>query len=179
MTISVKLRRLVTKRAGFACEYCGVADVDAGGELTIDHFQPSAQGGSDDESNLLYACLRCNLFKADYWPSSPNRPQLWNPRSSPRGDHLLELADGTLFPITDIGAFTLRRLRLNRPQLVAYRIRRSKALVAGRLVSDCETLLKSVGELQQQLAEMHIEQRRLLRQQRRIMRLLAEIRGER
>jgi hypothetical protein len=103
MTISVKLRRLVTKRAGFASEYCGVADVDAGGELTIDHFQPSAQGGSDDESNLLYACLRCNLFKADYWPSSPNRPQLWNPRSSPRGDHLLSLPMGRYFQLPTLG----------------------------------------------------------------------------
>ena len=39
MTISARLRALVTRRAGFACEFCGVTEIDAGGELTIDQQQ--------------------------------------------------------------------------------------------------------------------------------------------
>jgi hypothetical protein len=37
MTITAAMRLAVRQRAGFACEYCGVREEDAGGELTIDH----------------------------------------------------------------------------------------------------------------------------------------------
>src|SRR5262245_34847151 len=50
----------VRQRAKSACEYCGVSEADSGGQLTIDHYQPTAHGGSDDLSNLLYCCYRCN-----------------------------------------------------------------------------------------------------------------------
>ncbi len=35
------MRELVRQRAHFACEFCGVTETDVGGELTIDHFQPT------------------------------------------------------------------------------------------------------------------------------------------
>jgi hypothetical protein len=45
MTITSEIRDQVRQRAHFACEFCGVTETDAGGELTVDHFQPTAKGG--------------------------------------------------------------------------------------------------------------------------------------
>ncbi len=53
----------IRQRYEYRCGYCGVSEIDTGGELTIDHYVPVMQGGSDDESNLIYACPRCNGYK--------------------------------------------------------------------------------------------------------------------
>lgn len=55
----------VRQRYDGRCGYCGLSEVDAGGELTVDHFRPVAAGGGDDDDNLVYACFRCNLYKGD------------------------------------------------------------------------------------------------------------------
>ena len=114
MTLPDVLREQVRRRAGYACEYCGVTETDVGGQLTVDHFQPKAHGGADDLLSLLYCCHRCNLYKADNWPAQPGNLALWNPRREPAETHILVLTDGTLHPLTATGAFTLQRLRLNR-----------------------------------------------------------------
>ena len=66
MSIPAELREWVRRRAGFACEYCGVTETDAAGQLTIDHFHPQAGGGSDALDNLVYCCHRSS-------PSFPRR----------------------------------------------------------------------------------------------------------
>lgn len=124
MNISETVRLQVRQRADFACEFCGVTETDVGGQLTIDHFRPQSKGGADDVENLLYCCQRCNQYKVDYWPARSDEPVLWNPRRESSDTHLLILADGTLYPITPTGAFTLKRLRLNRPPLIAHRLRK-------------------------------------------------------
>ena len=58
MSLSETIREQVRQRARFACEFCGVTEADAGGQLTIDHFQPATKGGSDGLENLLYCCVR-------------------------------------------------------------------------------------------------------------------------
>jgi 5-methylcytosine-specific restriction endonuclease McrA len=45
-----------------------VSETSAGGELTIDHYRPRAAGGGDEDDNLVYACVKCNQYKADFWP---------------------------------------------------------------------------------------------------------------
>ena len=57
----------VRVRYDYRCGYCGISEVDAGGELTVDHYQPVSKGGDDLNENLVYACVRCNLYKSDYW----------------------------------------------------------------------------------------------------------------
>ena len=109
MTIKAAVREQVRQRANFACEFCGISETDTGGQLTIDHFQPKKKGGGDSLDNLLYCCIRCNQYKLDYWPAHPDDPSLWNPRREPPSQHFLELDDGTLYPLTETGAFTLRR----------------------------------------------------------------------
>ncbi|MBI4607020.1 MAG: HNH endonuclease [Planctomycetes bacterium] len=66
MSIPAGTREHIRQRAGSACEFCGITETDAGGPLTLDHFQPLARGGSDDPGNLIYCCVRCNQYKHDY-----------------------------------------------------------------------------------------------------------------
>jgi HNH endonuclease len=172
MSITSEVRLQVRQRANFACEYCGVTETDTGGELTIDHHQPQVHGGSDDLSNLLYCCQRCNLYKLAYWPTTAADPVLWNPRREPRDTHVLLLADGTVYPLTQTGAFTIRRLRLNRPPLIAYRLRQQARAEEARLLTQFRDVVALLERLQQQHAALLDEQRALLEEQQAILTLL-------
>jgi hypothetical protein len=167
--ISEDTRREVRARAGYACEYCSVSETDAGGELTIDHFQPRSQDGPDELENLIYACHRCNEYKADYWPIRTEDPSLWNPRREPADGHLLSLADGRLYPITETGDFTLRRLRLNRPALVALRLRRLREQEEGRWMARHRDLLHLLERLYEQQTLLLVEHRALMEKQRALL----------
>lgn len=172
MTIDAGLREYVRRRAQFACEYCDVTESDTGSELTIDHFHPQAKGGSDHLDNLVYYCARCNQYKLDYWPVHPAEMPLWNPRSSSRTEHFLELDDGTLHALTRTGAFTINRLRLNRPPLVVHRIRRRQQKETNRLLMQYGDLWELQARLQAQVATLLEEQHKLLEEQRALLRLL-------
>lgn len=52
----------VFKRDGFTCQYCGAHPPEV--VLEVDHIDPVAAGGSDDEGNLVTACFNCNRGKA-------------------------------------------------------------------------------------------------------------------
>lgn len=172
MTVPVELVEEVRRRSAHRCEYCSVTETDAGGPLTIDHFRPSASGGDDDLGNLLYCCYRYNLYKADYWPLRPEDATLWNPRLEPAATHFLHLADGTLHPLTPSGAFTLRRLRLNRPQLVALRLSRAAQSEELHLATRYREVLDLLNRLQEQHAVLLEDHRRLLEEQGALLRLL-------
>ncbi len=174
MSLTAELRHAVRQRAGFACEFCGVCENDTGGELTIDHFQPKTKGGTDALGNLVYCCHRCNQYKAAYWPAQARDRSLWHPRREPAKTHLLPLADGTLHPITATGAFTLNRLRLNRPPLVAYRLRRRSQATESRLFERHHDLAAALEQLQQQQVALLEEQRAFLEDQRTLLQLLAQ-----
>jgi hypothetical protein len=177
VSIPEAVRVDVRRRAGFACEFCGVTETDSGGELTIDHFRPRAKGGSDAPENLLYSCARCNQYKADYWPAGADEPLLWNPRVEPMDRHLLALGDGTLYPLTTTGSFTLRRLRLNRPPLVADRLRRRYEAEAQRLLTRYRDVVELLEVLHEQQLALMEEQRELLEEQRWLLRILTRQRG--
>jgi hypothetical protein len=170
--ITAEVRDQVRRRANFACEFCGVSETDVGGQLTVDHFQPRSQGGTDSFDNLLYCCARCNQYKLDYWPASSHDPQLWNPRCDLAEQHFLELEDSTLHALTATGAFTLQRLRLNRPPLVAHRLRRRQEVEVMRLLTRYRDLAQALGQLLAQQAALVEEQRTLLEEQCRLLRRL-------
>lgn len=173
MSLPQDVRRLVRERAHFACEYCGVSETDCGGELTIDHYQPPRRGGAQEHpDNLLYCCQRCNQYKSDYWPRSIQDIPLWNPRTEHRATHVVPLADGTLYPLTPVGAFTVRRLRLNRAPLIAHRLRQYRTSEETRLLEELRQLLVLQERLQQQYATMLREQHELLEHQRALLALL-------
>lgn len=172
MSIDETIRFQVRQRANFSCEFCGVTETDAGGELTLDHFCPQSKGGTDDLDNLLYCCQRCNQYKADYWPTQVNEPPLWNPRHEAFASHFLTLADATLYPITPTGAFTLRRLRLNRSPLIAHRLRKRHQSEEQRLLERYRDLVTALEQLQEQHASLLEEQRTLLEEQQTLLQLL-------
>jgi|SRR5579885_3357724 len=51
----------VPKRAD--CAYCGATPDQTGWRLELDHIRPQSAGGSDDPSNLVWACHVCNQAK--------------------------------------------------------------------------------------------------------------------
>jgi hypothetical protein len=61
--ISNRVRFEVLKRDDFSCHYCGAKPPDV--RLEVDHIQPVAKGGSNDDGNLVAACERCNCGKRD------------------------------------------------------------------------------------------------------------------
>jgi hypothetical protein len=174
MSLPVAIRHLVRERAGFACEYCGVTEGDVGGELTIDHYHPRSLGGSDHPDNLLYSCPRCNGYKADYFSTHIEDPRLWNPRREPFAEHFLVLGNGFLQPRTDVGRFTLQRLRLNRPQLIASRLRRREREEQERLLEYYRDLVVILERLYQQQGALLAEQHALLEEYRSLLALLLE-----
>ncbi len=167
MSIPEGTRELVRQRAGFSCEFCGIHETDAGGELTIDHYRPQAHGGDDDPDGLIYACSRCNLYKHDYWPETRDAPRLWNPREEPFATHFKELSSGILEALSPTGTFTMRQLRLNRPQLVANRKRRRQAAAAQAQIRIYQGIIAVLGQLlteQASAADQQTELFQVLRQ---------------
>ena len=60
-SLSPKLRFEVFKRDDFTCRYCGRKSPEV--VLEVDHVTPVAEGGSDDEMNLVTSCWECNRGK--------------------------------------------------------------------------------------------------------------------
>ena len=172
MRITVSNREFVRQRANFACEFCTVTETDSGGELTIDHFQPRAKGGDNHLDNLLYCCIRCNQYKRDYWAVGSEDVRLWNPRVEPASQHFLNLDDGTLHPLTTVGKFTLSRLRLNRPQLIAYRLNKQRRTEKIHTLARYNDLAHLLEQLHRQMADLVEDQQELLYEQHRLIKLL-------
>jgi hypothetical protein len=143
-------RESLRQRFQFSCGYCGVREGDVGAELTVDHYQPTSRGGLDEVENRVYCCHACNEFKGDYWePSSSAR--ILHPLHDNISANLLEEADGTLRPLTETGAFHLKRLYLNRPQLVTYR-RERRLLLAARQAE--ARLIEALSELDERVRRL-------------------------
>src|SRR5262249_57586171 len=49
------------RRDHYTCQYCG----RRGDRLTIDHVVPRSRGGGTSWTNVVAACLRCNLYKGN------------------------------------------------------------------------------------------------------------------
>lgn len=55
-------RILIATKTNFKCGYCGC---ELGKRFHIDHIEPFAkQSSTCDDSNLMAACIPCNLFKS-------------------------------------------------------------------------------------------------------------------
>jgi hypothetical protein len=176
MNLDADTREQVRQRASFCCEFCGISETDAGGLLTVDHFCPTSKGGTDDLDNLIYSCARCNQYKLDYWPPSADGPLLWNPRQEPSDRHFRELDDGTLYPLTPTGVLTLERLRLNRPPLIAHRLRRRQERERIRLLTRYRELTVLLEQMLGQQADLMQEYQILLKEQRELLQLLIDSR---
>ena len=54
---------------GYVCHYCEHWFKKK--KITKDHIVPRAQGGVDDEFNIVLACRGCNQEKGASWPECP------------------------------------------------------------------------------------------------------------
>jgi len=153
----------VRQRYGFRCGYCGVSEASSGGELTIDHFRPVSQNGDDSDDNLVYACHRCNQFKSDFFPdpeTTAPEHRLLHPLLDDMRLHLWEDADGLFQALTPTGLFHIRKLRLNRPQLVRYRLMKQDELRWQEYVQRLERTLEEVNVDVNELRELSERLRR-------------------
>lgn len=132
MTVSPKVREAVRAVYHQQCGYCGVSETWTGSELEIDHFHPVAHGGTDDLSNLVYACPACNRFKGDYWPAegAPADFRLLHPGQDDLEAHLVETFNGRLVGLTPTQA-TLRRCTAQTPCIAT---RKSAALAIDKVI---------------------------------------------
>lgn len=51
-------RKLIIKRDGFVCRYCG--EIITRATHTIDHIIPASEGGTENPKNLVMCCETCN-----------------------------------------------------------------------------------------------------------------------
>lgn len=140
-------------RYDYRCGYCGISEVDAGGELTIDHFFPVMAGGDDSENNLIYACIHCNQFKGAVVPdamSSGSQRRILHPLLDDIAVHIRYDPElGIMTGLTDIRQYNINALHLNRPALTANRRRKQYTL---QVEVTLEQSLAEIREIKDQLA---------------------------
>lgn len=124
--IAEATRRYVRERAGNRCEYCLSHQDYVMGRLQIDHIEPVAKGGSDDEENLCLACELCNQHK---WtktygidPDTGQEVALFHPRRQRWSDHFAWRAGGEeLGGLSACDRATIGALSLNNPLAIIVR----------------------------------------------------------
>ena len=172
MSLSAIVRQKIRERADFRCEYCEVSEIDSGGDLTVDHFQPKSKNGGDEEENLVYCCFRCNTYKGDFWNDGSDQINLFNPRTDKRDEHFWLSETGKLFALTESGELTIKLLRLNRQPLVTKRQREFQKLEERQILEQTRKAIEALLRLSQQQRELLKEQQNLLEEQRRLMEFL-------
>lgn len=60
--VNKRTRYLILRRDEYKCYYCGVSADDS--QMHLDHIVPYSKGGATDPSNLVTACMDCNLGKS-------------------------------------------------------------------------------------------------------------------
>ena len=122
--VSSAIRKFVASRANFRCEYCLKPEIIANFSFHIEHIIGRQHGGSDQLSNLAYACSWCN------WKKGPNIATvlqehgalvpLFHPRKDIWNDHF-SVEAGVIIGKTDIAAGTIRVLDMNTLELIMER----------------------------------------------------------
>jgi hypothetical protein len=117
------LRAFVPERAGRRCEYCHLAEEDAGSlALEIEHIIAKQHGGTDDPEGLCYSGAQCN------WAKGPNVAgslggklyPLFNPRKQSWQRHF-HWEHTILVGQTKTGILTVQVLNINDPARVMLR----------------------------------------------------------
>jgi hypothetical protein len=124
MAISIAQRRRISLRASQRCEYCLLGEERAIKGHEPDHIVPLKHGGTDEESNLAWACFQCNRYKgsdvAAYDHLTGELFALFNPRRQAWEEHFT-INEGEIVALSGVGRVTVDVLQLNRPGRVAVR----------------------------------------------------------
>lgn len=117
-TIPTDVDRRVREAAGHRCGYCLSPQHLVLTRLEIEHINPVAKGGSNDEANLWLACPVCNKHKSDKTeaidPVTGQQVLLFNPRMQSWWEHF-EWSDDGLRVVgrTPTGRATVAALHLS------------------------------------------------------------------
>ena len=110
------LRKAVAVRANFRCEYCRRPEVDSFIRYQSDHIISRKHGGKTVLENLAHACPICNNGKGSdlstVLEDEGQLVRLFHPRKDDWFAHF-EVEDCQILPKTDIGAATIKLLKLN------------------------------------------------------------------
>ncbi|MCA9114972.1 MAG: HNH endonuclease [Planctomycetaceae bacterium] len=114
-------REAVAERAGRRCEYCLLKEDDDVDFFHVEHVIARKHGGSDDPSNLAFACQYCNLHKGpnlsgiDPEGDPQTAVRLFNPRVDTWGEHFY--FDGpSILGASPVGRATVACLNMNSDQ---------------------------------------------------------------
>ena len=130
--ISEAIRKQVSIRANFRCEYCLISQDDTFHTCHIDHIISIKHGGQTITSNLAFACQFCNRNKGSdvgsFMFESQSFVRFFNPRTDVWAGHF-SLEDGMIIGKTEIGKATVKILDFNAVDQV---IDRKLLMEAGR-----------------------------------------------
>jgi 5-methylcytosine-specific restriction endonuclease McrA len=124
------------------CVYCDTHENELGGPevkvLTLDHFRPQKTYPSltNDPTNLVVACSRCNTLKGSLWPAYGHRGLVHgsagyiDPFADNRAEYFSIGQDGKLTPIKTPAKFLIEHFALNRDFLMLNRLLRNMANAA-------------------------------------------------
>src|SRR5574342_444158 len=70
-------KKNILRRDGYTCQYCN----RRGERLTVDHIVPRSRGGETSWTNVVAACLRCNLKKGNHLPHEAGMRLLRQPHA--------------------------------------------------------------------------------------------------
>lgn len=122
--IPAHLQRLVVRRAGGRCEYCGLSQEGQEAQFHVDHVTPIVRGGATLEENLALACVSCSLRKAARQhaldPQTGAEAALFNPRVDSWAEHF-QWEGVFIRGLTPTGRATVASLKMNRALILAIR----------------------------------------------------------
>ena len=123
--MSPELRQQVRERAGGRCEYCRLPDrIELTGPFHIEHVVARQHRGTDDLSNLAWACSRCNRHKGTNLsavdPDSKKVVFVFNPRQEKWEEHF-EIVGAMIRGTSPVGRATVQLLQVNAERRVELR----------------------------------------------------------
>ena len=126
MAVPDTIRAEVVRIAQGLCEYCRCPERYSSTTFSIEHIMPRSRGGSDDASNLAFACQGCNnrKFIATTHPDpvTGELAGLFHPRRDRWEEHFVWSSDHLeLVGNTAIGRASIERMALNRDNVVSLR----------------------------------------------------------
>ncbi len=119
-------RKQIKERARYLCEYCLSPERFCTAYYEGDHIIPSSLGGTDNFDNFANTCGGCNNNKSNHThaidPLTGQIVPLYNPRIHIWEDHFgWDETYVLMLGISPIGRATIKKLRLNRDEVVNLR----------------------------------------------------------
>ncbi|SHN30479.1 TIGR02646 family protein [Pseudomonas asturiensis] len=141
----------------YRCVYCDVKLDECGHEgFALDHFRPQEKFPhlTNDPTNLVAACAKCNRSKSSHWPvdilsgvSFQGAFGFIDPFQHKRLDFFFVEVDGKLTAKQDPSNYLIKLLGLNRPSRVVVRKNRLLQRRVDELIILAESIIEEIIEV--------------------------------